>query len=190
MACPCAGGSNVTCYNSSMPRPRIHADDDPAARMRRSRETLRARGGRHVQIRLEPDARRVLAALELAVPTASRADLVATALADLAVQHRFPVRLSRDEEMRIASLANGPFTVRKFRETGFGDTFLAGVAMALASDLELPRVKLLTIARELAPEIVDADGYRRWLAASPIRLARLFKLVDVERSTARARSAA
>ena len=118
------------------------------------------------------------------------AEVTAKALSALAARRRFPVRLSREEEVRVAALANGPFTPAAFRVTGFSDVFLAGVAMALATDRALPRERLLALARTLAPGIVTPDGYRRWLQASPIRLARLFKLVDVERGIARARAAA
>jgi hypothetical protein len=173
-----------------MPRPTTRPDDSPAARMRRSRAALAARGGRLVQIKLDAEARRALAALELTSPTASRAEVAAKALGDLAARRRFPVRLSREEEVRIAALANGPFTPTAFRATGFADPFLAGVAVALATDRTLPRDRLLAIARALAPGVVTAEGYRKWLEASPLRLARLFKLVDVERGIAAARSTA
>jgi len=108
-----------------MARPRTHADRSPAARMRRSRAALAARGGRLVQLRLDADARRALAALELTSPAASRAEVTAKALGELAARRRFPVRLSRDDEVRIAALANGPFTPAAFRATGFDDAFLA-----------------------------------------------------------------
>ena len=157
--------------------------------MRRSRDALRARGGRLVQVKLDHHAKRALAALELAMPQTGRDDLVALALGNLAFQQRFPARLSRDEEIELARLANGPFSAAEFRKSGHADAFLAGLAIAFASDRELPRAKLLATARELGPELVNVDGYRRWLDASPIRLARLFKLVDVERGVARARSA-
>ena len=170
-----------------MARPGTHAADSPAARMRRSRAALAARGGRLVQIKLDPDARRALAALELTSPAASRAEVTAKALGELAARRRFPARLSREDEVRVAALANGPFTPAAFRASGFADAFLAGVAMAFASDRTLPRGRLLELARTLAPELVTADGYRKWLEASPLRLARLFKLADVERGIARAR---
>ena len=173
-----------------MARARTSRDDSPAARMRRSRASLAARGGRLVQLKLDGDARRALAALELTSPGASRAEVTAEALADLAARRRFPVRLSREEEVRVAALAKGPFTPRAFRATGYSDAFLAGVAMALATDRALPRDRLLALARALAPGIVTADGYRQWLQASPLRLARLFKLADVERGIARARAPA
>jgi hypothetical protein len=173
-----------------MARTKARHDKSPAARMRRSRASLAARGGSLVQLRLDADARRALAALELTSPAASRAEVTAKALSALAARRRFPTRLSREEEVRVAALANGPFTPAAFRITGFSDVFLAGVAMALATDRSLPRERLLGLARTLAPGIVTADGYRRWLQASPIRLARLFKLVDVECGIARARSVA
>ena len=173
-----------------MPRARTTPDDSPAARMRRSRASLAARGGRLVQIKLDADARRALAALELTSPTASRAEVTAKALGDLAARRRFPVRLSREDEVRIAALASGPFTPAAFRATGFADPFLAGVAMALATDRTLPRGRLLALARALAPGVVTADGYHKWLEASPLRLARLFKLVDIERGIARAKAPA
>jgi hypothetical protein len=171
-----------------MPRLKAYPDDSPAARMRRSRASLAARGGRLLQIKLDAEARRALAALELTSPTASRAAVTAEALGDLAARRRFPVRLSREDELRIAALANGPLTPEAFRATGFADPFLAGVAMALATDRALPRGRLLALARALAPGLVTADGYRQWLEASPLRLARLFKLVDVERGIARTRA--
>ena len=173
-----------------MPRARPHPDDSPAARMRRSRASLAARGGRLVQIKLDAEARRALAALELTSPDASRAEVTAKALGDLAARRRFPLRLSREDEVRVAALANGPFTPAAFRATGFADPFLAGVAMALATDRTLPRSRLLALARALAPGVVTADGYRKWLEASPLRLSRLFKLADVERGIARARAPA
>jgi hypothetical protein len=172
-----------------MPRARTRRND-PAARMRRSRALLAARGGRLVQIKLDADARRALAALELTAPGVSRAEVTATALASLAARRRFPVRLSREDEVRIAALARGPFTPAAFRATGFADAFLAGLAMALATDRSLPRDRLLALAGTLAPGLVTEDGYRKWLAASPLRLARLFKLADVERGIARAKAAA
>jgi hypothetical protein len=158
--------------------------------MRRSRAALAARGGCLVQIKLDADARRALSALELTSPGVSRAEMTAKALGDLVSRGRFPVRLSRGDEVRIAALAHGPFTPAAFRATGFADAFLAGVAMALASDRTLPRARLLALARALAPGIVTADGYRKWLQASPLRLARLFKLVDVERGIGRAKALA
>ena len=173
-----------------MARARSRLDGSPAARMRRSRAALVARGGRLVQLRLDGDARRALAALELTSPGASRAEVAAKALSDLAARSRFPVRLSREEEIRVAALANGPFTPKSFRATGYADAFLAGVAVALATDRALPRDRLLALARSLAPGTATADGYRQWLQASPIRLARLFKLVDAERGIARARAGA
>jgi len=164
--------------------------NDPAARMRRSRALFAARGGRLVQVKLDADARRALAALELASPGASRAEVTAAALTSLAARRRFPVRLTREEEVRVAALANGPFTPAAFRATGFADPFLAGVAIALASDRSLPRARLLALARSLAPGLLTEDNYRRWLEASPLPLARLFKLADVERGIARAKAAA
>lgn len=189
-ACRGRAANNVTCYIQDMPRRRIHSDGSPAARMRRSRAALAARGGRLVQLRLDGDARRALAALELTSPAASRAEVTARALSQLAARRRFPLRLSREEEVRLAALAVGPFTPAAFRATGYADVFVAGVAIALATDRALPRDRLLALARTLAPGIATADGYRRWLQASPIRLARFFKLVDIERGIARARTAA
>ncbi len=158
--------------------------------MRRSRASLAARGGRLVQLKFDAPTRRALAAAELTSPGASRSEVTAEALADLAARRRFPARLSREEEVRVAALARGPFTPRAFRATGFADAFLAGLAIAFATDRGLPRDRLLELARSLAPEMVTADGYRRWLEATPIRLARLFKFVDVERGIARANAPA
>jgi hypothetical protein len=155
--------------------------------MRRSRSALSARGGRLVQIKLDPESHRALGALELLSPRRSRAEATGAALLEIARRRGFPARLSREEEDRLAALANGPWTIEAFRETGYADAFLAGLALALASDRRLPRARLLAVARKLAPDIVSLDGYRRWLAASPIRLARLFKLVDVARGIASAK---
>jgi hypothetical protein len=152
--------------------------------MRRSRALLAARGGRLVQLKLDEQAARALAAIELTSPGESRAALAAKALTSLAARRRFPLRLSREAEMQIAKLAVGPLTATAFRATGYADAFLAGVAMALSTDRGLPRDRLVALARALAPGIVTAAGYARWLQASPIRLARLFKLVDVERAVA------
>jgi hypothetical protein len=167
-----------------------HANDSAAARMRRSRSALSARGGRLVQIKLDAESRRALCALELMSPQSSRADAAASALTEFARQRGFPARLSREEECRLAALANGPWTVEAFRRTGYADAFLAGLALAFASDRRLPRQRLLVVAKKLSPDIVSLDGYRRWLAATPIRLVRLFKLVDIERGIASARDAA
>jgi hypothetical protein len=173
-----------------MGRPKTFTDADPAARMRRSRAALAARGGRLVQIKLDADARRAVAALELTSGGASPATLFARAIAEMAARQSYPLRLSREQEMHLARLAVGPYTVVAFRKTGWADAFLAGLATALATDRRLPRADLLALARALAPEAVTIDGYRRWLDASPIRLRRLFKLVDTELGIARAQVAA
>ncbi|MEO7403235.1 MAG: hypothetical protein ABIU95_06160 [Burkholderiales bacterium] len=171
-----------------MPRPRSYPDDVPAARMRRSRARLTARGGQLVQVKLDPAAKRALAALALGSPTATQSELAASSLAGEAARRRFPLQLSRAEAVHVASLALGPFTPKAFRATGFADEFLAGVALAFATDREVPRDRLLALARTLAPAVVSERGYRRWLAASPISLARLFKLADTERAIQRART--
>jgi hypothetical protein len=173
-----------------MSRPRTYADNSPAARMRRSREALVARGERLVQLKLDERAQRALTALELVSRGNTRAALVSDALATLAFSRGFPVRLSREEEVRVAALVTGPFTAAAFRATGYADAFLAGLALAFATDRQLPRERLLALAREVAPEMVTLDGYSCWLQATPIKLARLFKLVDVELGIARAKAAA
>ena len=169
-----------------MARPKTFADADPAARMRRSRAALAARGGRLVQIKLDPETRRAVAALELTSGGASPATLAARAFVEMAAREGYPLRLSRDQEVELARLVTGPFTTESFRKTGWADAFLAGLAIALATDRRLPRAQLLALARALAPEIVSLDGYRLWLDASPIRLQRLFQLVDTELAIARA----
>ena len=163
-----------------MARPKTFADADPAARMRRSRAALAARGGRLVQIKLDPETRRAVAALKLTSGEPSPATLAARAFVEMAARERFPLRLSRDQEVELARLATGPFTVESFRKAGWADAFLSGLAVALATDRRFPRAQLLALARALAPETVSLDGYRLWLDASPIRLLRLFKLVDTE----------
>ena len=168
----------------------IDLDKAPAARMRRSRASLAARGGRLVQMKFEGDASRALSALELTTPRSSRTEIAAHALIALAARKRFPLRLTREEEIRLAALARGPFTVRSFRATDYADEFLAGLALAFATDRRLPRDRLLALARTLAPDLVTAEGYRRWLDASPIRLVRLFKLVDAELDRRRTKRAA
>ena len=131
-----------------------------------------------------------MAALELTLGRASPATLAARAFVEMAARERYPLCLSRDQEVELARLAIGPFTTASFRKTGWADAFLAGLAIALATDRRLPRARLLALARSLAPEIVSLDGYRLWLDASPIRLLRLFKLVDTELGIARAQAAA
>jgi hypothetical protein len=173
-----------------MGRPRTFADADPAARMRRSRAALAARGGRLVQIKLDPDARRAVAALELTLGDESLAAIAAHAFAEMAARNHFPLRLSRDQEVQLARLATGPCTAAAFRKTEWADAFLAGLAIALATDRRLPRAELLALARKLSPETMNIEGYRRWLDASPIRLQRLFKLVDTELGIARAKAPA
>jgi hypothetical protein len=148
--------------------------------MRRSRALRAARGERAVQLTLAPDARRALAALTLVEGPHERAAAMERALVAQAERSGFPVKLSRDEEMRLAELAIGPATAAAFRETGHADAFLSGIAIALASDPRLPGAELRKVARELSPHVATLDGFRAWLAASPMRLARLGKLVDVE----------
>ncbi len=143
-----------------------------------------------MQLKLDANASRTLAAIELTSPSVSRGQVAGDAFAALAAHRRFPVRLSREEESHIAALANGPFTAQSFRATGYADAFLAGVAIALATSRRLPRDRLLVLATKLAPDVVTVDGYRRWLEASPIRLARLFQLVDGARRSARATTTA
>lgn len=159
--------------------------DPPAERMRRSRAALAARGGRLLQVKLSADALRALAAAELEGGAASPSEAVTAALEEFAARRRFPQRLTRDEELALAALAAGPFTAQAFRATGHADSFLAGIAVALATDRRLPRQRLLALARELCAAVATQQGYDRWLRASPIRLARLFKLVDVELGVAR-----
>jgi hypothetical protein len=157
--------------------------------MRRLRQTLRRRGGRLVQFKLDDAGRRALAALELTQYAATRDRIGTEALSRLASEQRFPLSLSRDEEIRLATLATGALTIDAFRALDYADSFLAGLAVALAGDRRLPRERLLTIATALAPQVVTEDGYRRWIEASPISLPRLFKLVDAERAIAAAADA-
>lgn len=142
-----------------------------------------------LQIRLDADARRALSALELTAPEASLSDLVGEAIVHRAAQRHIPVKLSREQEMQLARLSLGPCTVEEFRKTGHSDAFLAGLAIALASDRTLPRDALLAVAGTLAPGEVTEAAYRRWLDATPISLPRLFKLVDAERGIAAAQPA-
>jgi hypothetical protein len=173
-----------------MGRPRTFAHADPASRMRRSRAALATRGGSLVQVKLDLPARRAVAALQLTLSGVSRSVIAGRALAELSHRQGYPSTLSRDEEIRLARLALGPYTTAAFREEAWADAFLGGLAVALATDHRLPREQLLALARELAPETMTVDGYRLWLDASPIRLARLFKLVDTELAMALSRSAA
>jgi hypothetical protein len=157
--------------------------------MRRSRQMLRRRGGRLVQFKLDDAGRRALAALELTQYAATRDRIGTDALTRLATEQRFPLSLSRDEEIRLAMLATSGLTIEAFRALGYADSFLAGLAVALAGDRHLPRERLLSVATTLAPHVVNEDGYRRWIEASPISLPRLFKLVDAERAIAAAADA-
>ncbi len=155
--------------------------------MRRSRLALAGRGGKLVQVRLDANARRSVAAIALLSDAANASDALARAAAEWAMRERFPLRLSREQETELARLAIGPWTVERFRATGHADAFLAGLAIALAGDRDVPRARLLAIARELQPGMVDERGYRRWLDATPITLPRLFKLVRAERAVTKAR---
>jgi predicted XRE-type DNA-binding protein len=154
--------------------------------MRRSRQALAQRGGKLAQVRLDAAGKRGLAALELITQAASAGDAIAAAAEVVASRHRFPLRLSRDQEMEIARLALGPWTAARFRSLGHADAFMAGIAIALAGDRDLPRATLLAVAREIAPHVVEEEGYRRWLDATPLTLPRLVKLVRTERAIAAA----
>lgn len=156
--------------------------------MRRSRQALARRGGKLAQVRLDAAAKRGLAALELVTKANSAGEAIAVAANEVASRSRFPLHLSRDQEMELARLAIGPWTTARFRSLGHGDEFMAGVAIALAGDRDLPRTTLLAIARELAPHVVADGGYRRWLDATPLTLPRLTKLVRTERAIANAHS--
>lgn len=154
--------------------------------MRRSRQALARRGGKIAQVRLDAAGKRGLAALELVTQAASAGEAIAMAADEVASRHRFPLHLSRDQEMELARLALGPWTAARFRSLGHADAFMAGIAIALAGDRDLPRETLLAVARELAPHVAQEDGYRRWLDATPLTLPRLTKLVRTERAIANA----
>ena len=170
-----------------MPRPRQYAPQDstPAQRMRRSRAAAAARGDAFAQVRLSLAAQRALQAMVLLGQpgdgtAARRSEVVSEALVAAARDRGFPLSLSREEEMRLARLALGPYTASAFRDTGYPDAFLAGLAVSFAGHRGLPRHTLLSVARELAPSVVTEEGYRQWLRASPLTLARLSKLMRVE----------
>lgn len=178
----------VTCYIFTMPsnrsthaRGRARASSpgtSPAERAERSRRRLVERGGKLVQLRLAPDARRALAALGLASPGTTVSELVGRALTSQAHAQGIALVLHREDEERLADLALAPHSIERFRATGFPADFLAGVAITLASDPRLPRAALLEIARALAPRMLDPVRFGRWLEASPLVVPRFFKMVD------------
>jgi len=86
--------------------------------MRRSRQTLRRRGGRLVQFKLDVAGPRALPALELTQYAATRHGIGTDALSKLASEQCFPLLLSREEEVRLATLATGRVTIDAFRALG------------------------------------------------------------------------
>lgn len=88
-----------------------------------------------------------------------------------------PERFGRAEEERLLALCgSGSLEAGAWRRHG-PSFFMAGLATMLASARGFPRAKLLALARELYPGMVDAGTFARWLERSPLRAARFVPML-------------
>ena len=93
----------------------------------------------------------------------------------------FPTALNRDEEARLLALAaRGPQDVAAWQSAG-APTFMAGLAVMLASERGQDRQRWLGLAERLQPGASEPAAFARWLQRSPLRPSRFLPLLDAER---------
>lgn len=93
----------------------------------------------------------------------------------------FPAALSRDDEASLLALAASQRLDADAWATAGPRSFMAGLAVMLASVPGLDRRGLLALAERLHPGASEPAVFARWLERSPLRSSRCLPLLDMER---------
>lgn len=96
-------------------------------------------------------------------------------------QDPFPASLDRMQEARLLRLAaNGSPDVAAWREAGSA-TFMAGLAVLLASERGPDRRRWLDLAEQIQPGASQPVVFQHWLGRSPLSPSRFLPMLRAER---------
>lgn len=94
---------------------------------------------------------------------------------------QFPLTLDRTQEARLLCLATRePPDVADWNAAG-PPTFMAGLAVMLASERRSRRRQWLDLAERLEPGSSRPEAFQYWLQHSPLKPSRFFPLLEAER---------